>query len=160
MNATDFNELLNNQRSEEVFHYLSKGHSMAEINHISEEQLESLYSIAYNLYTQNKYKEAAPLFQMLTMLDHYDTRFSLGLGGCYQMMQEYEKAIEIYAVCYLADIDNPTAAFYVSKCFMRLGKKEEALSALLQAKKAAAQQAKYMNLLTQIKNYITLLQQD
>ena len=94
----------------------------------TDDEIEAAYNVAYNLYQQRKYKDAEKVFTFLMLHEHMDSRFSFGLGGCYQAMGDYEKAIHIYSCAALVDATNPLPAFHACECYMamkKLGKRQE-----------------------------------
>ncbi len=97
---------------------LEKGISIADIRGYSEEEIEALYQVAYNLYQQQKHQDAKTMFQFLSTYEHADARFWLGLGGCCQRLNEFESAINAYSCAALADATNPVYPFHACECYI------------------------------------------
>lgn len=76
------------------------GHPLKDLRGVSNDQMESIYSFAYEFYEQGKLDEAERLFHFLCIYDLYDTRYWLGLAAIYQLKENYQKAIDIYAVAF------------------------------------------------------------
>ena len=96
------------------------GASLAAVKGYSDEELEALYHVAYELYGQRRYEDAKAVFQFLTLHEHADGRFWFGLGGCCQHLREYESAITAYGCATLVDVTNPVYAFHGGECHMAL----------------------------------------
>ncbi len=97
---------------------LEQGISIADIRGYSEQEIEALYQVAYNLYQQQKHQDAKTMFLFLSMYEHADARFWLGLGGCCQRLNEFESAINAYSCAALADATNPVYPFHACECYI------------------------------------------
>ena len=51
------------------------GATIGDVCNVSQDMLESLYSLGYNLYTSGNYKDAETVFSGLCLYDHNDPRF-------------------------------------------------------------------------------------
>ena len=60
------------------------GATIGDVCNVSQDMLESLYSLGYNLYTSGNYKDAETVFSGLCLYDHNDPRFWMGLAGSRQ----------------------------------------------------------------------------
>ncbi len=128
--SEDILELSDNQ-IQNIINVILEGKPIAEVVDFPQESLESAYSFAYQHYTTKNYKEAKKIFKLLTLYDHFDSRFSMGLAGCYQGLGEYEKAIDLYQAAAIAEgLADPTPLYYASLCYINLGKVEEAIVGL------------------------------
>ncbi len=99
---------------------LADGIPLSVIKNYSDDEIEAVYNVAYNLYQQHQYEDAKKLFTFLVLHEHADSRFSIGLGGCYQLMGQYDKAIIIYSTAAVIDATNPMPAFHACECYMAL----------------------------------------
>ena len=107
------------------------GATVAEASGISQDTLESLYALAHGLYTSSNYHDAQVVFQALTLYNPNDYRFWLGLAGCRQAQGQYESAIEAYQMAGVASqLKNPEPFFHAAHCLVKLGRREDAESAL------------------------------
>ena len=109
---------------------LEHGAPISAIRGYSKDEMEAVYNVAYNLYQQQKYQDAKILFLFLTVHEHMDSRFWLGLGGCCQRLGEYKNAIEAYSYAALIEIDDPVFAFHACECYMALEDWENARKAI------------------------------
>lgn len=98
------------------------GHPLKDLRGVSNDQMESIYSFAYEFYEQGKLDEAERLFHFLCIYDLYDTRYWLGLAAIYQLKENYQKAIDIYAVAFTQGKKDYRPMFYTGQCHLALGK--------------------------------------
>lgn len=97
---------------------------------VAKQDLDALYLIAYNLYSEKKYQEAAQIFETITFYNHFDRRGWIGTAACYQMLGHYDDAIQCYSSASLIDIEDPMPIFHSVECYVALNRYAEALSAL------------------------------
>ncbi len=110
---------------------LVDGIPLSVVKGFSDDEIEAVYNVAYNFYQQHQYDKAETLFFFLALHEHTDSRFSLGLGGCHQLMGKYSQAITAYSCAALADATNPMPAFHACECYMALGDWENARKAII-----------------------------
>lgn len=67
------------------------GATIGDVCNVSQDMLESLYSLGYNLYTSGNYKDAETVFSGLCLYDHNDPRFWMGLAGSRQATASIRK---------------------------------------------------------------------
>lgn len=85
-----------------------------------EDLIEQIYAYGHQLFSTQKYKDSAKLFQVLYLLDPLDTRFALAIGASYQMDKNYESAIGWYLALAILDQETPLPFYYISDCFLKL----------------------------------------
>lgn len=102
--------------------YLTRG--------LNKRDLDALYIVAYNLYAEQKYKQASQIFQTISFYNHFDKRGWLGNGACFQMLHRYEDAILCYSYVSLIDAQDPLPLFHAIECYIALKGYSEAHSAL------------------------------
>lgn len=102
--------------------YLSRG--------LSEQDLDAVYVMGYDLYSEKKYKKALRIFQTIAFYNHFDKRGWMGSAACYQLLGRYRKAISCYAYASLIDSQDPVPVFHAIECYIALNSNEEARSAL------------------------------
>lgn len=107
--------------SEQLETFIGKGGVMHELIDLSHTQLDSLYSVAFNLYQTNRHQDAEKVFRMLVFCDHLNVKYQLGLGACRQAMGEYQLAAETYSMATLIDAFDPKLAFHSGECHLALG---------------------------------------
>ncbi|MCQ2444484.1 MAG: tetratricopeptide repeat protein, partial [Mailhella sp.] len=75
---------------------LLKGESLAQASDIPQEDTESVFDQAMELYSQGRYGDAEKLFRLLCLIVHDDSRFWMGLGACLQGLARYADAVDAY----------------------------------------------------------------
>lgn len=101
--------------------FLNEGGTFAMLKGIAAQELEQLYSMGFGLYQSGKLEEAQTVFKGLCVLNHYDSRFFLGLGACRQALQDYDLAIQSYVYGALVDIKEPRFPFHAAECHLQTG---------------------------------------
>lgn len=106
--------------------FLSRGGTFKDLKGMSEDSMEAIYSVAYNLYEGGRYDEAFKVFQFLCFFDHYCTKYFLGLGACLLMQKEYDRAIEAFGYVCAIDSTDPQAMRYIGDCHLAAGEPDAA----------------------------------
>ena len=110
--------------------FIEDGVTLKETKGISNEELEAVYSLAFSYYNTGKYDEAFKLFQFLVLFDHLNPKFWMGVGAVQQVKKDYKGAIASYCYASFLDISNPKPQLHAAECYVALGDRENALSAL------------------------------
>lgn len=110
--------------------FIEDGATLKELKGISNAELEAVYSLAFGYYQTGKYDEAFKLFQFLVLFDHLNPKFWLGVGAVQQIRKDYKAAIQSYCYASFLDLSNPKPQLHAAECYVALGDKENALSAL------------------------------
>lgn len=133
----------------EVTHaLLTKYYTLKDLNGISDEKMEGLYSMAFNLINERKFNRAEPILTFLCAQDQYQARYFIGLGICRQELGHYKRAAKAYAGAGLLDIENPIPALRAAECYFKLGKWKEARSGFEAALHWAGEQGRYADVRT------------
>ena len=101
--------------------FFGHGGTFKELKNLSDNTMESVYSVAYNLYQSGKYDEATKVFQFLCFYDHYNHKYYLGLGACRMMQKEYEQALDFFGFAASMDTSDPRAILYIADCQLAMG---------------------------------------
>lgn len=109
-----------------LLEFFGKGGTFKDLKNMSDDAMEAIYSVAYNLYQGGKYEEAQKVFQFLCFYDHFNRKYFMGLGACQQMMKQYDNAIEIFTFATVLDADDPRPMIYIGDCHLAKGDKEKA----------------------------------
>lgn len=123
--------------------FLEDGGTLAMLKDISKDNLEQLYSLAFNHYRSGKWNDAHTVFKGLCVLDHYDARFFLGLGACRQSMGMLDEALQSYTYGALIDINDPRFPFHAGECHLQLGDFDAAESGFYSAGALASTQPEH-----------------
>ena len=106
------------------------GSTLKELKGITNDEMEAVYSLAYNYYRTGKFDEASKLFQFLVLFDHLNAKYWFGMGAVQQVKRDFKTAITSYSYCSFLDLTNPKPQLHAAECYLALGDKENALSAL------------------------------
>lgn len=104
-----------------LYEAINKGLLPRHALRLEDDTMEAIYSQAYNLYNQGKYKEASYVFRMLMMLDYVTPKYILGLAACLHRMKDYKNAANIYMLCSTLDATNPLPHYHSADCYLQLG---------------------------------------
>lgn len=130
MSEQKFNEEAYAKTLGDAMDTLMKGGTMRDLKGVSDGEMETLYSIAYNYYTTGKYEEADTIFRYLVYLDHSNAKMWIGLGAVQQVRREFAMAVKSYAMASFLDLSNPKPQYYAAECYLALGDTVNAESAL------------------------------
>lgn len=109
---------------------LEDGAVIADLQGVSEEEMEQTYAFAYEKYMAGNYRDAFDVFKTLTLLNHLEPRFWLGLAGCAQELEAYEVAAEAYGMAGFLDPENPIPSLFGGIALYKVGNLEAAKLAL------------------------------
>ncbi|WP_432692657.1 SycD/LcrH family type III secretion system chaperone [Morganella morganii] len=123
----------NTTAESELNKFISEGGSLAMLKNISGDELEKIYAVACDFYESGKYPDAESLFQVLCMLNHYDSRFFLALGACRQQQARYHQALETYSYASLMSPSDPAFPFHAGECLLHLKEFSSAIQAFTSA---------------------------
>jgi len=105
------------------------GKPMYEVAGWSTDQIDALYSAAYNHYQTGAYEEAIKIFKPLLVMNSTDNRVWLGYGAAAQMLKDHEDALKAYGYASLLDPNDPRPFFHAMECHISLKNFEEAKTA-------------------------------
>ncbi|USE35287.1 SycD/LcrH family type III secretion system chaperone [Endozoicomonas sp. SCSIO W0465] len=126
MNNEDLNDYEGSELEDKLLNFFGEGGTFKDLKNMSDDAMEAIYSVAYNLYQGGKYEEAKKVFQFLCFYDHFNRKYFLGLGACQQMQKQYDSAIEIFSFATLLDSDDPRPMMYIGDCHLAKGDRENA----------------------------------
>ncbi|ENK2109980.1 SycD/LcrH family type III secretion system chaperone VcrH [Vibrio alginolyticus] len=141
-NATDPSQM----QAEELLSFLEEGGTLKMLHDVSQDTIEHIYAVGYNFFQSGKIEQAAKVFQLLSMLDHYQARFFIGLGAARQELGEYLQAIDAYSYAALVDVYDPRPPFHSAECHLKLEQLTEAESGFYSAKEMSAGKSQYADL--------------
>ncbi|MEM1283388.1 MAG: SycD/LcrH family type III secretion system chaperone, partial [Chlamydiota bacterium] len=94
--------------------------TVAEVMGISEESLNTAYTLAHNSYVSGKYPEAKNYFQLLVFWHDKNPIFRFGYAAALHMMKDYKLALDQYLACISLDFKNPIPWFHLADCSIHL----------------------------------------
>lgn len=105
--------------------------TLREVRGIGDDEMEAVYSLAHDFYRTGRYSDAHTLFEFLTLFDHLNVKYWMGLAATRQAQKDYRRALEAYAVVVGSlDVKNTDAAYYAAQCFLAVGDRESAKSSI------------------------------
>ena len=104
--------------------------TLKQLKGVTNDELEAVYSLAFGYYQTGKYEEAHKLFQFLVLFDHLNAKYWFGLGATQQALKDFQNAAVSYGYCSFLKLDNPKPQLHAAECFLALGDKRSAASAL------------------------------
>ena len=129
MPITDIPTITEKQMEEIANRFLTQGATFKELKGISDEELEAVYAVGHNLFTNGKHDDAENAFKLLCFLDHLNKKFWLGLGACRRARKDYRGAIDAFGLAGVLDLHDARAALQSGECHILLGNKSAAVSA-------------------------------
>lgn len=114
----------------ELVGHLLEGKTLGPLLGHSPKEQEALYTLAFRLYGQARYADAARLFAYLLMNNHLDARYYNGFGACMQMQERPTEALRYYGMASLLDLTDPAPVMHCAECHLALGARDKALEAL------------------------------
>lgn len=133
----------NEDENEQMFDFFSQGGTFKDLKNMSEESMEAIYSVAYNLYKGGKYDESLKIFQFLCFYDHLNKKYFMGLGASQQMLKNYNGAIEIFTFVTVLDTEDPKPVIYLGDCYLAEGNNEKSMEYYVAAVKLAGEKDEY-----------------
>ena len=137
---------LSQMQAEELLSFLEEGGTLKMLHDVSSDTIEHIYAVGYNFFQSGKLEQAAKVFQLLSMLDHYQARFFIGLGAARQELGEYLQAIDAFSYAALVDINDPRPPFHSAECHLKLEQLAEAESGFYSAKEMSAGKLEFAEL--------------
>lgn len=116
--------------TEKLTTHFSQGGSLRDVAGITQEDLEAIYAMAYNLVSARKFEQAEQLFRFLCMYDHLEQRWWNGLGVTLQNAGKHAEAVNAYAMATILDVNDPRPQAQAGYCLAALQRWKEAADAL------------------------------
>ncbi len=92
-------------------------HTYKEIAGISENSMRSFREVAIDLYNEEKFREAADIFFLLSLIDWKLPYYWTSLGHAEYYAESYTDAIKAYTASYKLDPTDPKPLFYMAHCY-------------------------------------------
>ena len=107
------------------------GATLKEVRGITNDELEAVYSLGFGYYNTGKFEDAQKLFEFLVLFDHLSTKYWFALGAVQQARKDFQRAIASYGYSSFLDLENPKPQFHAAECYLALGDKANAASAIM-----------------------------
>lgn len=139
--------------------FLTQGATFKQLKGFTEDEMEAVYTVAYNLFQNGKLDDADKVFRFLCFFDHLCQKYWLGLGMCRKAMKNYAGAIDAFGLAGILDIHDPRPAVLSAECHIQLGHRDEAISALNSAIGFGGDNSKYAALVDRAKMMLKVLEE-
>lgn len=110
----------NNQQDEqialEIVDAVLAGAPLKDVQGLSDEHMDGLYAFAYQFYEQGRLDDAEKFFHFLCIYDFYNSQYWMGLAAVYQLKQNHQKAIDLYAIAFAQGKNDYRPMFYSGQC--------------------------------------------
>jgi type III secretion system low calcium response chaperone LcrH/SycD len=120
------NSSIDDTNIKQIMELLLAGGTLSEAKGFSEDEMEAIYTLAYNLYQQESFENAEKIFAFLCFNHHLDLRFWLGLAAAREALKQFKLAIDAYSYAAMLKHDNPVPPFQAGLCYMALGQYDDA----------------------------------
>jgi type III secretion system low calcium response chaperone LcrH/SycD len=137
-----------------LLEYFGAGGTLKDLKNMSNDAMESIYSMAYNLYNSEKYDDAQKIFQFLCFYDHFNKKYFLGLASCQCMLKNYDSAIDLFSFAAILDSTDPRAMLYLGDCHLKNNDKEKAKLAYEVCVETGNKSKNYKSYVTKAKNML------
>jgi type III secretion system low calcium response chaperone LcrH/SycD len=116
--------------ADDVKTLIEKSSTLKQMKGVTNAELEAVYTLAFGFYSAGKFDEAMKLFQFLVLFDHLNEKYWFGLGAVQQATKDFKNAVVSYGYCSFLKLDNPKPQLHAAECFLALGDRKSAASAL------------------------------
>lgn len=101
-------------------HFIEQGGTLSDALDIKKDELEAMYTLAYQKYQNGNFKEALSVFQLLCHCNHFEAKYVLGLGATHQALKHYKLAAETYGFAAFAHPKDPRFPYHAAECHLAL----------------------------------------
>ncbi|TKK37737.1 CesD/SycD/LcrH family type III secretion system chaperone [Pseudomonas fluorescens] len=108
--------------AQKVVQAVFDGVPLKDLRGVSNEQMDSLYAFAHEFYEQGRLDDAEKFFHFLCIYDFYNPQYWMGLAAVHQLKQNYQKAVDLYAVAFAQGKHDYRPMLYTGQCQLALGK--------------------------------------
>ncbi|MBQ6339872.1 MAG: tetratricopeptide repeat protein, partial [Kiritimatiellae bacterium] len=91
------------------------GATIKELKGITNDEMEAVYSLAFNYYRTGRYDEAEKLFNFLALFDHLNAKFWIGVGAVRQVKKDFSGAVQAYGYASFLDLNNPRPQLHAAE---------------------------------------------
>ena len=124
-------EITNDMIAEAAQKFATGFATMRELKGITKAEMEAVYSVGFNMYRTGRYDDAEKIFRFLVLFDHLEPKYWMGVGAIQQVRKDYQGAIASYGYASFLDLRNPKPQLHAAECFLAMGDKVNAASALV-----------------------------
>ncbi|MDP0588907.1 MAG: hypothetical protein QS748_06840 [Candidatus Endonucleobacter bathymodioli] len=140
--------------------YLAQGGTLRERRGLSQNQMDTIYRVGFGYYSTKNYKESLVIFKYLSLLDHRNHSYLLGLGVTLKEIQQYDEAMAVLDCAIHIDETDPRSYICMALCMIELNNLTDADIFLLKAEAMAKKSTKWIREFHQIKKLKTFTKND
>lgn len=111
--------------------------TVRDLKGISDGEMEAVYSLGFNFYNTGRIDDAEKVFKFLVLFDHMNPKYWIGMGSVQQVKRDYQAAVTSFGFASFLDLEDPKPQYHAAECYLAMGDRENALSALEAVKKFA-----------------------
>jgi len=104
---------------------------------LSDDDIEKIYALGYNLFVQGKYEDALGIFKSLTARFSHKSHYWRALGAVNQQLTRYGAAIVAYERAIASNPDEIISRVYLGESKFMIGKEEEGIEMLQEVVRTA-----------------------
>ncbi|TDU70717.1 type III secretion system low calcium response chaperone LcrH/SycD [Prosthecobacter fusiformis] len=135
----------------------ANGRTYQDFTNLTPQSMEVIYMVGYNQYNAGKYDEAERIFQLLSVLNHFERRYWTGLAASRELQKKYDLAIKAYGYLAMLDMEDPLPPLMMAKCFLAAGKVADAEGALHACVFVSGKKPQHAAIVEQAENLLELL---
>jgi tetratricopeptide (TPR) repeat protein len=87
---------------------------------ISEEGLEAIYTVSYEMYKHKQYEEAKGVFTILCTLEPISIKYLSACGSAYFMLEDYFNASQLFRIALINGDYTPKTLLRLAECSIKL----------------------------------------
>ena len=130
--------------------YLAGGGTLKDMRQIPQVDMDTMYRVAYGHYTAKRYNISLVVFRYLSLLDHFNYSYLLGLGASLSGLMLFQESINVLdSAISINDVD-PRGFICKAECLMSLKNLKGAKAVLQEAKSHAKSSGKWKSECLQI----------
>lgn len=141
-----------------VLDFMQNAKTLKDIRGLTTENMEVIYSVAYNSYNAGNLEQARKIFEFLCYFDHLEHKYWMGLAATKQLLKDFSGAIDAYSFAALLDIHDPRAPFHAANCHIAIGNREAAISGLTATIEFSGSRPEWASLKSQAEAMMSLLE--
>lgn len=134
--------------------------TLAQIQGLTESDLEKIYQVAYQLFQEHQDVESAAHFVFLVLHFPYDARFHFGLASCLKRQEKYTEAAQFFANALLLDCCDAKSCYFIAECLIAQDLLEDAREALQTTIQLSYAKESYFPIRVQAEKLLTILDRE
>lgn len=126
-----------------VAEVLMRGGTLRQCKGLTDAEMEAIYATGLNAYKVGRLDDAGTVFRYLVLIDHTCAKYWIALGAVQQRQRDFSKAVTSYGYASFLDLEDPKPQYHAAECFLALGDRESAKSALAALEEFAPKDSVY-----------------